>query len=55
MAISAGQRQRIGRAAAYWLRRNGWATGYDLRADAIFIAPRRWPLHLENAFELDLG
>jgi hypothetical protein len=25
-----------------------------LRADAVFVAPRRWPRHVEGAFELDI-
>ena len=54
VAITDGKRQRIARAARAWLGRNRWAAGYDLRADAVFVSPRRWPEHLENAFELDL-
>jgi hypothetical protein len=26
-----------------------------LRADAVYLAPWHWPLHVENAFELNLG
>ena len=54
-AISAEKRRRIARAARAWLARNRWANGYCFRADAVFIAPRRWPEHLESAFELDLS
>jgi hypothetical protein len=25
-----------------------------LRADAVFVAPRRWPKHVEGAFELEM-
>lgn len=53
-AITAEKRRRMSRAASHWIARNGWAVGYTLRGDAIFIAPRCWPTHLENAFELDL-
>ncbi len=54
-AISSKKRQRMARAARAWLGKNRWANGYCLRADAVFVAPRRWPEHLENAFELDLS
>ena len=54
-AISAEKRRRVSRAARSWLSRNRWAAGYCLRADAMFISPRRWPEHLESAFELDLS
>ena len=53
-AISEEKRRRIARAARAWLSRNRWATGYALRADAVFVSSRRWPEHLTNAFELDL-
>jgi putative endonuclease len=53
-AISHEKRRRIARAAGAWLARNRWAAGYTLRGDAVFVSPRRWPEHLESAFELDL-
>jgi putative endonuclease len=53
-AISAQKRQRFSRAARAWLSRNGWAAGKTLRADAVFVAPRRWPRHLVSAFEMDM-
>jgi putative endonuclease len=28
--------------------------GYDLRADAVFLAPWRWPRHVPAAFALVL-
>jgi putative endonuclease len=45
---------RISRAARYWLARNRWAADLVLRGDAIFIAPFRPPLHVQDAFTLDL-
>ncbi|WP_425330033.1 YraN family protein [Terrirubrum flagellatum] len=51
-AIGAAKEQRFGRAVDAWLMRNGWAADHVLRADAVLIAPRRWPRHVENAFEL---
>jgi putative endonuclease len=53
-AITPQKRHRIIRAVRVWISRNRWSSGYTLRADAIFIAPRRWPRHLVGAFELEL-
>jgi putative endonuclease len=53
-AISFEKRRRIVRATRAWIGQNKWSAGYNLRGDAVFISPRRWPEHLENAFELDL-
>ncbi len=53
-AVTPQKRQRISRAAAHWLTRNRWAIGYVLRGDAVFIAPRSWPVHEPNVFELNL-
>lgn len=53
-AITPQKRLRIIRAVRVWITRNRWSTGYTLRGDAIFIAPRRWPRHLAGAFELEL-
>ena len=52
-AIGAQKRQRFSRAARAWVTRNTWAAGKTFRADAVFVAPRRWPRHLVAAFELD--
>lgn len=43
-------RNRISRAAQYWLARHPSETGKDFRFDVIFLAPGRWPRHLINAF-----
>ena len=53
-AITARKRQRFSRAARAWLSRNAWAEGKTWRADAVFIAPRRWPQHIVSAFELEM-
>jgi putative endonuclease len=52
IAISATKRRRIARAAKVWLMRNQWAAGLTLRGDAVFIAPRRLPRHLPDAYRL---
>jgi putative endonuclease len=54
-AIGARKRERFCRAARAWLSRNPWAMSRGLRADAVFVAPRRWPKHVEGAFEMEIG
>ena len=54
IAIGAQKRERFSRAARAWISRNGWAAGKTLRADAVFVAPGRWPRHLVSAFEMDM-
>lgn len=53
VAIDARKRARMSRAARAWLARRPLAADLTLRADAVFVAPRRWPRHLPNAFELE--
>jgi putative endonuclease len=53
-AITAKKRQRFSRAVRAWLSRNAWAEGKTWRADAVFIAPQRWPQHIVSAFELEM-
>lgn len=55
LAITAAKIARFGRAVDAWLMRNPWSADHVLRADAVLIAPRRWPRHIENAFELSAG
>ncbi|KQO92613.1 YraN family protein [Methylorubrum extorquens] len=52
-AIDARKRARVSRAARAWLARHPLAADATLRADAVFVAPRRWPRHLPNAFEIE--
>jgi putative endonuclease len=54
IAISETKRRRMSRAARAWLTRNPWAVTATLRGDAVFIAPRRLPRHLEAAYRLDI-
>jgi len=51
-AITAAKRRRIARAARAWLARNPWAMGFTLRGDAVFVAPRRLPRHVPDAYRL---
>jgi putative endonuclease len=53
IAIEPAKRRRIARAARVFVSRHGLVTAI-LRADAIYLAPWRWPLHIPAAFELDL-
>ncbi len=54
-AITATKRRRFSRAARAWLARHPWAAGKTWRADAVFVAPGRWPQHIVAAFELELS
>jgi len=54
-AITARKRQRFSRAVRAWLARNDWAADKTWRADAVFIAPKRWPRHIVSAFDLEMG
>ena len=54
-AIHARKQERFSRAVRAWLARHPWAATRTLRADAVFVAPSRWPRHLEAAFELRVG
>ena len=53
-AITPMKRRRFSRAARAWLSRNAWASAKTWRADAVFVARRRWPRHLVAAFEMDI-
>ena len=50
-ALEAVNRQRIVRAAEFYLARHPALAGHPLRFDVIFLAPGRWPRHLVNAFD----
>ena len=54
-AITARKRQRFSRAVRNWLSRNDWAADMTWRADAVFIAPQKWPQHIVSAFELEIS
>ncbi|UHC13971.1 YraN family protein [Methylobacterium currus] len=54
-AIDARKRRLVSRAARAWIARAPWSAGLTLRADAVFVAPGRWPRHVVSAFELEMG
>jgi putative endonuclease len=49
-ALAAVNRKRIGRAADYWLMKHPEDAERPMRFDVIFLAPRRLPRHVRNAF-----
>ena len=48
-SITPEQRRRIGEAADRWLSRHTLYHTYDICFDVIFVLPRRWPVHIEDA------
>ena len=52
-AIGTIKRQRFSRAVRSWVARNPFAVQLTLRADAVFIGGRGWPVHLVDAFPLE--
>ncbi len=49
-AVQPRQRQRIERAARDFLARHPWLGGCYLRFDVMLVAPRRWPVHIKDAW-----
>ena len=52
LAITPGKQRRIQRAVHHWLGRHPQAAGCAWRADAILIAPGRFPRRIEGIFDL---
>ncbi len=52
-AVTAASRQRIARAASFWLARHPAAAALTLRFDVVVISPWRWPRHVTAAFDGD--
>lgn len=50
-AISPQSRRRIQKAAAWFMSRNPHLSHCALRLDAVFMSPRRWPVHLRGAWD----
>lgn len=55
LALTPRKEKRVARAANRWIAAHPWAAGCSWRADAVLIAPRRLPRHIENAFALDFS
>lgn len=54
ISIDAAKRRRMARAARVFVARRHLPPSTVLRADALYLAPWRWPVHVAAAFELDL-
>jgi putative endonuclease len=52
-AIDARKRARFSRAVRAWLGRHPRYGGLTLRADAVFLAPATWPVHVPDAFTIE--
>jgi putative endonuclease len=53
-AVGAKSRARIARAVDWWLARRPRYAGLDLRYDLVVVQPRRWPVHVPDAFRPEL-
>lgn len=49
-AVSYTSQRRINNAADHWHAKQPDATKLSIRFDIIAVCPRKWPVHLENAF-----
>jgi putative endonuclease len=54
IAITPQKRRLVESRIRQWLAKNPWAMDCHLRADALFIAPWRWPRHVPGVFDLVL-
>lgn len=52
-AVLVRQRRRIVSAAEAWLAAHPEYAGYDMRFDAVLVAPAKLPRHIESAFEAE--
>ena len=50
-AVASGAERRIEGAADLWLSRQRDAHLLSLRFDIVAVLPRRWPVHVENAWQ----
>lgn len=53
-AVTAAKIGFVTRRIAQWRAENPWAQGRVLRADAVFVAPGRWPRRVSNLFDLPI-
>jgi putative endonuclease len=53
-ALTQYQARRIARAADYWVSRNPRYRDHDRGLDAILVVPRRLPVHLPDALQVEL-
>lgn len=50
-AVTPYQQRRIVAAAQAWLGRHPADADKNIRFDAVLLAPRRWPRHIQSAFD----
>ena len=50
-AVTPRQRRRIARAAEAFIRHHPPLAGCGVRFDVVMIVPRRWPKHLQDAWQ----
>jgi len=50
LALTPRQRQRLCRGAEAYLARQPALTGHSVRFDVMLLAPRRWPVHMIDAW-----
>jgi putative endonuclease len=55
ISIDTAKCRRISKAASHWLAHNPWAMRCNLRGDAVYLSPWRWPQHAIAALPLDIG
>ncbi|GEP10124.1 YraN family protein [Methylobacterium gnaphalii] len=55
IAIDAHKRRRFSRAVRVWLSRYPLPLDATLRADAVFVGRRTWPVHPVDAFTIEPG
>lgn len=51
-SLTIRQRQRLQRAAEYWVGKRPRYRDHDIGLDAILVVPRRWPRHLKDVMGL---
>ena len=52
-AVSSRQRERIAKAAALYLAARPGLRHKAVRFDAVLVTPRRWPIHVKDAWRPD--
>ena len=51
-AITVQNQIRVARSSAVFLQQNPKYKDYQVRYDAVLLAPKKWPKHLQNAWSL---
>ena len=51
-AITVQNQIRVAKSSAVFLQKNPKYKDYQVRYDAVLLAPKKWPKHLQNAWSL---